>query len=144
NAARAAAAELRDAAAALRNQKELADLPARLAHLGDPESMADRMAKWLAAGKSPEQFELPVGKGKDGAGYSITFLRVAPPVPESARDQTRERMRPFYLATTEVSIRAFIDLVEEGSWVDAHALLGTYPGGGRPTARRYGPRAWSA
>ena len=126
NVVRTASEELRAAAAGVKDRPGIADLLTKLGRINDPEPMARALA-----GKSPPAYQLPIR----GSQYHVDFVRVAP-----------KGMRPFYLATTEVSFGVFVDMVSAaGSWPDANALLGNVPTAatGPGVNDFHGPQLWA-
>ncbi|HEX8915849.1 MAG TPA: hypothetical protein VF796_26070, partial [Humisphaera sp.] len=123
---RAAADNLRKAIAELGDRPEVRGLAGRLDALADPEPMS--VDARLLTPEPPATLAVTV---RDR--YELTFVRLAP-----------AGQRPFYLATTELSLGQFIAAVDAGGdWSTANALLGNVavPGGPGPTPFR-GPRAW--
>jgi hypothetical protein len=105
------------------------ELGRRLARLHVPEPMAadTKAARRPAAGNVHPADRRPVGpEVRPGSGRGV---------------------RPFYLATTELSLGQFIDLINAtGNWSAANALLGSTPsrrgdGRRRQAARRPRPAA---
>lgn len=122
----AAARQLKAAIDELKDRPEVKHLDRRLARLREPEPMAGD-AQLLSA-SPPETYTLPLGDQS-----AVKFVRV----------QGGE-VRPFYLATTELSLGQFIDLINStGNWSAANGLLGNVTVAGRPgPAPLRGPQAW--
>jgi hypothetical protein len=121
-----AAKQLREAIAALKGREDVQELSRRLARVREPEPMSAD-ARLLAA-PPPGEYVLPLGDEPP-----LRFVRLTP-----------KAGRPFYLATTELSVGQFRELVNNtGTWAAANALLGNAPppGGKGPVPHR-GPRIW--
>lgn len=118
---RPAVAALLKSAEELKDRPQVAELPAKLARVDQPEPMAA-----LVNTRPDEPFNLAI---RGESPYVLQFIRVTAP-----------GMRPFYLSTTEIALGMFVDLVNAGgSWTDVNALLGT--SGPTPIVRD-GPQAW--
>lgn len=109
------------AAAALRDNRAMAELGRRLEGVYDKEPFADR--------KPGQVFEVPVL----GVNARLEMRRVEP---------TRPGERPFYLGTTEVSLAQFVTVLDaHAAWARMQSLLWTQVPGVRGDTRR-GPRTW--